>query len=340
MKGKISKIKDTKGELALPITTVEAIYMEDGITKLSDEMKDVLKYEEFDNESVTTEIPSVKEEINGIKKDISEINSSLEESVKFEVVGEGLTVPPINGGGSYVYDDTEIRELINETNASLDTKANKSEVDNNINELDVKIAETKEELTNLENAKGTVDGNLNVYGDIKLFNTERVSNSEGDTILSSSESGKFIYFRPGGVNNANGQVVLKENEFVVENGLVVSGNAVLNGGINIPNSSINLIGYTKLPNGLIMQWGRLTMNINPPDSFSFDVTLPIAFPTETLYCSGNVKYNFTKDNDHYIEHINVSIQTLGSDRLRIKGRDVVALDVASRFQVHWFAIGY
>ena len=78
MKGKISKIKNTKGELALPITTVEAVYMEDGITKLSDEMKDVLKYEEFDNESVTAEIPSVKEEINGIKKDISEINSSLD----------------------------------------------------------------------------------------------------------------------------------------------------------------------------------------------------------------------------------------------------------------------
>lgn len=99
-------------------------------------------------------------------------------------------------------------------------------------------------------------------------------------------------------------------------------------------------GYTKLPNGLIMQWGILNVDINPPNSFSFDVILPIAFPTETLYCSGNVKYNFTKDNDHYIEHINVSIQTLASDRLRIKCRDVGALDVASRFQVHWFAIGY
>ena len=59
MKGKISQIKNTKGELALPVTTVEAIYMEDGITKLSDEMKDVLKYEEFDNEDITAEIPSV-----------------------------------------------------------------------------------------------------------------------------------------------------------------------------------------------------------------------------------------------------------------------------------------
>ena len=35
------------------------------------------------------------------------------------------------------YDDTEIRNMICDTNASLDNKANKSEVDNNINELDV-----------------------------------------------------------------------------------------------------------------------------------------------------------------------------------------------------------
>ena len=42
MKGKISKIKNTKGELALPVTTVEAIYMEDGITKLSEHSAKIL----------------------------------------------------------------------------------------------------------------------------------------------------------------------------------------------------------------------------------------------------------------------------------------------------------
>ena len=75
MKGKISKIKNTKGELALPVTTVEAVYLEDGKTKLSDEIKDVLKYEVLDDEGITAEIPSVIEEIDGIKKDISEILS-------------------------------------------------------------------------------------------------------------------------------------------------------------------------------------------------------------------------------------------------------------------------
>ena len=139
------------------------------------------------------------------------------------------------------------------------------------------IAQIREALTNLENAKGTIDSNLNVYGDIKLFNTERVSNSEGDTILSSSESGKFIYFRPGGVNNKNGQVVLKENEFVVENGLVVSGNGVLND-VYLNGVSKSDNGYTKLPNGLIMQWA--TSNLPPTDETS--IYLPISFPNKIL----------------------------------------------------------
>ena len=69
MKGKISKIKNTEDELVLPITTVEAVYMEDGTTKLSDEMKDVLK---------RAEMSSTIEEIEQIKGGLGEINSSLE----------------------------------------------------------------------------------------------------------------------------------------------------------------------------------------------------------------------------------------------------------------------
>ena len=61
-----------------------------------------------------------EEEISNIDK-IPDIEDELEESVKFKVVGEGITVPPISGGGSsYIYDDTEIREMINEINTSLD----------------------------------------------------------------------------------------------------------------------------------------------------------------------------------------------------------------------------
>ena len=41
MEGKISKIKNTEDELLLPITTAEAVYMEDGETILNDEIKNI-----------------------------------------------------------------------------------------------------------------------------------------------------------------------------------------------------------------------------------------------------------------------------------------------------------
>ena len=83
MKGKIFKIKNMEDELVLPVTTTEAVYMEDGTTILNDE--------------------------------IENINSSLEQSVKFKVVGEGTTVPPISGGGStggYIHPTTHPASMI------------------------------------------------------------------------------------------------------------------------------------------------------------------------------------------------------------------------------------
>lgn len=55
-----------------------------------------------------------EEEINNINK-IPDIEDELEQSVKFKVVGEGITVPPINGGGSsgdYVHPTTHPASMI------------------------------------------------------------------------------------------------------------------------------------------------------------------------------------------------------------------------------------
>ena len=250
---------------------------------------------------------------------------------------------------------------------------------------DAEIAKIREVLTNLENAKGTIDSNLNVYGDIKLFNTERVSNSEGDTILSSSESGKFIYFRPGGVNNKNGQVVLKENEIVVENGLVVSGNAVLNGGktlyvgkteyyegainnwakndnfvlhlnngkcfvpsdgINRNNAlghpeqpwqdlylglpSISTNGFTKLPNGLIMQWGLIWTDTETGKKH-YKVTYPLHYPNDILYFNAQTQgatYDYSR------------IKCLYGENKRSEMNIVEEKEGPYGTTIRWFAIGY
>ena len=79
-----------------------------GAVKIAD------KYEMFTEEEINNinKIPELDERVDIIEDE-------MEESVKFEIVGEGATVPPISGGGSD-YDDREIREMIDEINVSLD----------------------------------------------------------------------------------------------------------------------------------------------------------------------------------------------------------------------------
>ena len=154
MKGKISKIKNTKGELALPITTVEAVYMENGITKLSDEIKDVLRYEAFDDGNITAEIPSVIEEIDGIKKNISEFNSSLDNKANKDetqniqqqindlvlgAVGDGNNAEVVQARGGYT--------VLNDRLIGIEDKANF-----NYN----KIIPTFTESSFIDKKKGTI----------------------------------------------------------------------------------------------------------------------------------------------------------------------------------------
>ena len=145
MKGKISKIKNTKGELALPITTAEAVYMEDGTTKLSDEIKDVLKYEVFDDESITVEMPSAIEEIEEIKEELSEINESLDnlESEVNELRDGNIDIDLTN----YV------------TKSELSTKADKTELHSHTNKTI--LDSITSEKVNQWDSKSDFSGNYN-----------------------------------------------------------------------------------------------------------------------------------------------------------------------------------
>ena len=86
MKGKISKIKNTKGELALPITTTEAVYMEDGITKLSDEIKelceDLKPFEEVFKKPTREQIVQL---MSGVSPEEVFSNKSSDEDEKIEL---------------------------------------------------------------------------------------------------------------------------------------------------------------------------------------------------------------------------------------------------------------
>ena len=72
MKGKISTIKNANGEVAFPITTISAVYMEDGTTKLSEEVEGLKN--ELDNmeQQLQEEINEVFQCVSNAKKIIAE----------------------------------------------------------------------------------------------------------------------------------------------------------------------------------------------------------------------------------------------------------------------------
>ncbi|HHQ9813522.1 TPA: gp53-like domain-containing protein [Escherichia coli] len=66
--------------------------------------------------------------------------------------------------------------------------------------------------------------------------------------------------------------------------------------INSFASSTTTNGYQKLPSGLIIQWGSININVQTAGTtVSQVVTLPITFPTTTLW-NGGTNVNTTTPN--------------------------------------------
>lgn len=87
-------------------------------------------------------------------------------------------------------------------------------------------------------------------------------------------------------------------------------------------------GYTKLPNGLIIQWGRTGAITN---GGSIDVVLPIAYPNAILHISAN---GIGGGNNINTSSLGVTSVTNGSIRLYNWGQIALSLGV------FWLTIGY
>lgn len=107
--------------------------------------------------------------------------------------------------------------------------------------------------------------------------------------------------------------------------------------IYLGNYSKNANGYTKLPNGMIMQWGQIDITISNSNNGAITATLPIAFSTSVrsfgAICSGN---SFGWGNsDLIIGNAGCSNTTI---RWTCSTRNGV--NVNGSVQVTWWILGY
>ena len=89
------------------------------------------------------------------------------------------------------------------------------------------------------------------------------------------------------VNSAWDNCLLSVNE---EDGVQIKGD------VYVGNQSLSTNGFTKLTNGLIVQWGKFTVECGYQDSMKTDVTLPITFPNRVLFQSAICTWNMSLGN--------------------------------------------
>ena len=212
---------------------------------------------------------------------------------------------------------------------SISDRFNLQDFKDDFNALNEEISEAKENLTTLENTKGTINGDLSVTGSINLSGTPRVMDYDGYTIIATGAESKHLYLRPNSANSETGQIVLKGDITTIDGNVAMNSNSrfyignteYCQGGINNwgtnddfvlhlnsgkcfiasdganrnnslghPNSPWQDIwlngcqksqtGYTKLPNGLILQWGMIEVK---NQNYDMNIWYPVSFPN---YCLG------------------------------------------------------
>lgn len=112
--------------------------------------------------------------------------------------------------------------------------------------------------------------------------------------------------------------------------------------IFIGDSSISENGYTKLTNGLILQWGATTVTLsNSSKIVEKAQALPIQFPNEALVAFANAERNIDTANYGYLNNVCANAFISDAKNLVIIAKNVGSLDTYTvNFKVNWLVIGY
>lgn len=94
-------------------------------------------------------------------------------------------------------------------------------------------------------------------------------------------------------------------------------------------ASLGLNGYQKLPSGLIIQWGYVTVN----NDSAATATFPVAFPNGVLNVSATAKSS-TDTMDNF------AFTTTNSNTILTVARGWVGAGLGENGAVFWLAIGY
>lgn len=225
-----------------------------------------------------------------------------------------------------------LQDQVNQTNAHLDNI--ETEIEENKTLTDSEISKLKEIANTWETFKNTGGA---IGGNVKFNNNIEIT----DNIIQSNLSELAL-----NDNNNYGYatVILKNKgqgigEFTAREGQNIDLGSPSVGfqNVYIQGLSKDVNGYTKLPNGLIMQWGQIDITISNANNGAITATLPIAFSTSVrsfgAICSGN---SFGWGNSDII----VGNAGCSNNDIRWSCSTRNGSNVNGKAQVTWWVLGY
>ena len=114
----------------------------------------------------------------------------------------------------------------------------------------------------------------------------------------------------------------------------------ISGDVYIGNQSLSTNGFTKLTNGLIVQWGKFNVNCGYKMSIKTDITLPITFPNRVFFQSAICSYNSSANDYSWTSAVLNSAISIGKNMLRIETRGIASEMSEHVFEINYFIVGF
>ena len=216
-------------------------------------------------------------------------------------------------------------EDYNEAYTKIDEKI--KELDDKEAQLDTKLAEAQSIIdtwTQFKNTGGSVGGSINANDKISL-NGDEISfrSKKHNRGLVFNDKVTTIYdwvrnrhiFR---VDETNSMSTVYANDFY------------------FGQYSKNTNGYTKLPNGLLLQWGFISNNISSGKS-NTTVTYPIEFPNKVVSIVANVS-SLDSSSTGIVSRTHCWTYSVSRAKFNLNVNNIDGY--GSYFDANWIAIGY
>ena len=217
-------------------------------------------------------------------------------------------------------------------------------IEGKLNTIDQVDRRTKDFFDNGGNIGGAVTFKTGVPTDAQVTITGRTISATGEALALKGDGTENLYFYHDAHWNIDAVIPGVDKKWNLGEAGRMFNDAHIGGVLYMSPSSITAsAGYNRLPNGMIMQWGKVVtgnMDNDGAKSVQKDITFPIAFTNDVfaIYC--NVTNNETSNGVSYIGDIVVNgrVGSLSTASLIIRN---VTLQLAgtNSFEVKWLAIG-